>query len=111
MKVKDGKNGTTEDEGRSERRKPKSEPRSLGDVSNSSGEYGTYSVSAFGGNSYEQNTFIAGERTDERIAGKLVRQLIEETEKQLAYYEQQADALRKRLQELKKVSETTTDSN
>jgi len=110
MKTKDGKQRTPEGQ-RYKRGQPKSEPRSVGAFPSTSAEHGTYAVGAGRENSDESNTVVTGQQSIGELSGKLVSQLIDETEKQLAYYEQQAEVLRDRLKELKQIPESLTDVN
>jgi hypothetical protein len=111
MFIKNAENRTSEIKGRNERSELESESGSLGGTSNISREYGTNQVGASRANRDESNIVVAGESTLNEISGKIAGQLISETEKQLvyhqeqlAYHAQQAEALNKRLQELKQIS-------
>ncbi|MEH2414469.1 hypothetical protein [Nostoc sp.] len=104
MESKNGKNRTTEIRQGSHRSKPEGTPRSMGTLSGTSAGYGTYQIPTFGENSDESDTLVAGQQSVSEVAGKLVSQLVEETEKQLAYYEQQSELLRNRLKELKQIA-------
>ncbi|MEN2383682.1 MAG: hypothetical protein KA716_33420 [Gloeotrichia echinulata DEX184] len=86
------------------------QPGSMGAFSATSAKDGAYEIRTGGEDSNEPNTVVTGEQRTIEIGGKLVRQLIDENEKQLAYHEQQAkhheqqaDLLRERLQELKQI--------
>ncbi|MBD2609518.1 hypothetical protein H6G81_34780 [Scytonema hofmannii FACHB-248] len=85
---------------------------SLGTVSEPRFKYESYEVGVSREDSNESNNFVAGERASDGVGGKLVRQLVNETEKQLAYHqqqseyhEQQAELLKQRLEELKQIPE------
>ncbi|MEH2236016.1 hypothetical protein [Nostoc sp.] len=108
MKSTNGKQRTSEGQ-RYERGQPESEPRGMGAFPGTSSEYGSYEVGTSGEDSHKSNPVIAGGCTTNQISGKLVSQLIDETEKQLAYYEEQVEVLRDRLKELKQIPETLTD--
>lgn len=77
--------------------------RSLGTVSRPSRKDGSYKVRVSRENSNESNYFVRRKLPSGGISGKALRQLVDETEKQLAFYEQQAEALRVRLEELKQI--------
>ncbi|MEH2390034.1 MAG: hypothetical protein V7K14_30575 [Nostoc sp.] len=104
MESKNGKNRTTEIRQGSYRSQPEGTPRSMGTLSGPSTGYGTYQIPAFGEDRDKSDTLVAGQQSVSEIAGKLVSQLVEETEKQLAYYEQQSELLRNRLKELKQIA-------
>ncbi|MEH1801395.1 MAG: hypothetical protein V7K64_27000 [Nostoc sp.] len=106
MTIKNGKQRSSEVRQGCEGSQFEGEPRSLGAFSCISGESWTYSLPAVREDCNESNTVIPGEWTVSGISGKLVSQLVNETEKQLAYYEQQAEILRERLKELKQIPET-----
>ncbi|MEH2379173.1 MAG: hypothetical protein V7K27_09855 [Nostoc sp.] len=103
MESKNGKNRTTEIRQGSYRSQPEGTPRSMGTLSGTSAGYGTYQIPTFREDCDESDTLVAGQQSASEIAGKLVSQLVEETEKQLAYYEQQSELLRIRLKELKQI--------
>ncbi|MFK0730025.1 MAG: hypothetical protein ACFKPT_25065 [Gloeotrichia echinulata GP01] len=75
----------------------------MGDASRVSTEYGTNQITVDGEDSDERDP-NPSRSSKNGISGKIVGQLIEETEKQLAYYEQQAELLKERLQELKQIN-------
>lgn len=83
--------------------KPESESRSMGTFRSASEEHGSYQVGTSGENSRESYFVGTGEQPGQTISGKIISQLVEETEKQLAYYEQQSEILRERLTELKAI--------
>lgn len=107
METEHGKNGTAQErEGRHNNfRDSESFSGVLGTTQATSAGNGTYQVGASREDSQGTNTFILGGGSSEGIAGKLIGQLINETEKQLAYYDQQSQLLKSRLQELKEISE------
>ncbi|WP_100901169.1 hypothetical protein [Nostoc flagelliforme] len=106
MTIKNGKQRPSEVRQRCEGSEFEGEPRSLGTFSGFSGESGTYSFSVARENCDQPNTAISRKWSISEISGKLIGQLIDETEKQLAYYEQQAEILRERLEELKQIPES-----
>lgn len=83
----------------------------LGKLPDSSSKYGIDPISTGGTTSYEPNTVGIGNESITGIPGKIARQLIEETEKQLAYHKEQVEVLERRLQELNQIPEANTDSN
>lgn len=93
----------------SERSKSKSEPSSMGTLSGASAEHGTHPIRASRKNSNKSNTVVAGEGSLEGISGKIIGQLVEETDKQLAYHKEQIKALEERRRELQQISEDQAD--
>lgn len=111
MEIKNATNRSSEVWKGSKGSQSESEPSSMGTLSTSSSEYGSNQVRTGRENSEPGNTVVTGERSSEGITGKIISQLTTETEKQLAYHEQQAAILRDRLNELKELSEISTDIN
>ncbi|MBG1240991.1 hypothetical protein [Nostoc sp. NZL] len=111
MESKNGKNGSSKFRQGSEGSQLEGESRSVGAFSAASSEHGSYQIATLGADSYKSDTFVTGQQSIGEFSGKLVSQLIDETEKQLAYYEQQAEVLRDRLKELKQIPESLTDVN
>nr|WP_242037847.1 hypothetical protein [Tolypothrix sp. FACHB-123] len=103
MTVQHGQQRSSEIRARSEGCKPESQSRSMGAFRPASEEHGTYQVGTSGENSGESNPISTGQQSGEAVAGKVLSQLIDETEKQLAYHEQQAEILRERRNELKAI--------
>jgi hypothetical protein len=108
MEIKNGENRSSKVWQRSERSELESESRSVGTFPAVSAEYGSYQVRTGREDSNKSDTFISGEQSIGEISGKIISQLINETEKQLAYHEEQAEVLRERIQELKQFSEVST---
>jgi hypothetical protein len=106
MEIKNGKQRSSEIRQGSQRGKFESESRSMGTFQSVSTEHGSYPVATAREDRDKANT--SRRKPINGISGKIVSQLIEETEKQLAYHEQQAEVLRERLKELKQVSENNT---
>lgn len=111
MFTENAENRTSETEGRDEGSELESQSGSMGWATRHSREHGINQVGASGTNRNESNNVVAGESTFNEISGKIAGQLISETEKQLvyhqeqlAYHAQQTEALNKRLQELKQIS-------
>ncbi|BAZ49582.1 hypothetical protein NIES4103_21940 [Nostoc sp. NIES-4103] len=105
MEVNNAKNRSSEVRQRSQRSELKGKPRSVGAFSRVSTRDGSDQIGVGREDSNQSDTFISGEQSADQIAGKLISQLIDETEKQLAYHEQQAQVLRQRLKELKQISD------
>ncbi|GAX46270.1 hypothetical protein NIES4075_72910 [Tolypothrix sp. NIES-4075] len=110
MEVKNGRKRTSQVGERSEGSKFEGQPRSMGAFPATSSGNGSYQVRTSGEDSNESNTPIAGEHAANQVTGKFVSQLIDETEKQLAYYEEQAELLRNRLEELRRIPENLLDT-
>ena len=101
MEVKHGENGTSEDRKNSNIGNLEGQSRSLGAFSSSSSEHGHDEVRASRENSQQGNSAATERQSLNGITGKIAGQLITETEKQLAYHEQQVEVLKDRLKELK----------
>jgi hypothetical protein len=107
MRVKnDGKDRKAEGK-RNEGGRAKGSSRSLATLPRTGAEYGTYQVGASREDSQASDTFVLGRESIEGIAGKLISQLINEAEKQLAYHDQQSQLLKSRIEELRQLSEST----
>jgi hypothetical protein len=83
----------------------------LGKLPDASSEFRIDSLSTSRTFGHEPNTVGIGNEPTARVTGKIARQLIEETEKQLAYHKEQVEVLERRLQELNQIPEANTDSN
>jgi hypothetical protein len=103
MGIKYGRKRTTEIRATNEGSKPEGASRSLGAIPDSSGTTGTHPVGIGREDSHESDNFVGGDRPDSQISGKALEHLVEETRKQLAYHEQQAQILRTRLDELQAI--------
>jgi len=110
MEVKNAKQRSSKVGKASKRSKSESEPRSLGTVSRPSAEFGANQVGVSREDSNESDSFVGREQPVGTISGKVIKQLVDETEKQLAYHEQQAEVLRERLKELKQIPDITSNS-
>ncbi|WP_445629065.1 hypothetical protein [Nostoc sp. DSM 114167] len=104
MEIKNGRKRSSEVRQRDQRSQFKSQPRSLGTLSETSAEHGAYSLGTSGEDSNKRDSHTSRSFTNSSIPGKIISQLVDETEKQLAYHEEQAEILRNRLKELKEVS-------
>lgn len=87
----------------------KSQSRSLGTSPGAGSEHGTYQVRVSGENSDQPNTSFSGQNSNAAIPGKIISQLIDENEKQLAYHEQQVELIKQRIRELKQIPEKFAD--
>ncbi|MEH2164553.1 MAG: hypothetical protein V7K38_26755 [Nostoc sp.] len=77
----------------------------MGSTSTISGEHGNDKIGVSRESGQQRDTASTGERSSNGITGEIVRQLIQETERQLAYYKTQASELEARLQELHQLDE------
>ncbi|WP_029637099.1 MULTISPECIES: hypothetical protein [Nostocales] len=109
MEVKNGRKRTSQIGERSEGSELESQPRSMGAFPAVSSGNGSFEIGASRKDSNESNTVITGKHPVDEITGKFVSQLIDETEKQLAYYEDQAELLKTRLEELRRIPENLLD--
>lgn len=111
MESENGKNRSSQVWERHKRGQPESESRSVGSLSGVGGKHESYQVRVGRENSYKTDTLVPREQSGEGITGKIIGQLVGETEKQLAYHEQQVELLKRRLEELKQFSEITDNSD
>ena len=109
MEIKNGGQRSSEVWQGSKGSQSESEPRSVGAFSTTSTGDGSYQVGAGRKDSDKSNTLVAAQHRANQVTGKFVSQLIDETEKQLAYHEQQTELLRNRLQELKQIPDSLLD--
>jgi hypothetical protein len=72
----------------------------MGSTSTISREFGDDKIGVSGESGQQRDTASAGKRSSNGVTGEIVRQLIQETERQLAYHKNQASELEIRLQEL-----------
>lgn len=77
----------------------------LGVTSTISPNSGNDQIRVSGEGSQQRNTASSRERSSVGITGEIVSQLIQETERQLAYYKTQTSELEARLQELHELNE------
>ena len=104
MEINNARTGSPQGKG-SQRSQSESEPPIVGTFSGSSVEHGSYEIRASGEDRDKSNNVVTVQQSSEGIAGKIVRQLVEETDKQLAYHKEQVKALEERRKELKQFSE------
>lgn len=107
MEVKNAKNRSSKVGKGSKRSQSEGQSRSLGAFSTASTSDGIDQIGISREDSNESDTFVSGKQPDGSIPGKIISQLVDETEKQLAYHEQQAEILRERLKELKQIPNIT----
>lgn len=103
MGINNGRKRTAKVRTTDERCQLESEPRSLGAIPSFSGKTGAYEVGASREDCNERDNSIGGNYPDSGISGKALNHLVEETKKQLAYHEHQAEILRNRLDELQAI--------
>ncbi len=113
--INNGKQRTPQQTGSNQIGHFKSESGGLGIIPGFGGELGNYKIGTSRKDSHESDTCF-GERTDSGISGKIVSQLIEENERQLAYHEeqcyyhqQQIKSIQDRIQNLKQIPESLED--
>ncbi|MEH2337598.1 hypothetical protein [Nostoc sp.] len=87
----------------------KGQSRSVGSLSEVGTEHGAFPLRTSGEDSDERDSYTSRSFSNNTIPGKIISQLVEETEKQLAYHEQQAEILRNQLRELKEVNVNHTE--
>ncbi|BAY74166.1 hypothetical protein NIES25_05760 [Nostoc linckia NIES-25] len=109
MEIKNGRKRSSKVRQGDERSQSKSQSGSVGTVSDIGAEHGTYPIRTSGEDSNERDSNTSRSFANNTIPGKIISQLVEETEKQLAYHEQQAEILRNRLRELKQVNLNHTE--
>ncbi len=110
MELKNGENRSSKDRESSNISHPETKPRFLGTASGTSSQHGSYSISIGRENSDTANILIANGESIRGVAGKIIRQLIEETEKQLAYHKEQVETLENRLRELNQSLEINAEA-
>jgi hypothetical protein len=89
----------------------KGKSRILGDAANPSSKHGAYEIAARREDCNESSTVVTEQWTASEIPGKIVSQLIDENEKQLAYHREQVEIIENRLKELRQVPESLADIN
>lgn len=109
MEVQNGQNRPPQFSKQSKDSKPKTRVGSLGSFSGVSTEYGADKIAASREDSYQSDTAITGQRTDEGLPGEVVAQLIDENEKQLTYHQQQIELIKARIEDLKRIPEILTE--
>jgi len=110
MEGKNGRERSSEVWERSQGSKSKGESRSMGAFPTSSESYGSNQIGTCRKDSDKSDTLVAAKHSANEVTGKFVSQLIDETEKQLAYHEQQTELLRDRLKELRRIPENLLES-
>jgi hypothetical protein len=103
MDINDGKSRSSEVRESDDIGNLEGRSRRVGTFQGSSAKDGTDQIATSGEDSYKSNISATGEQSDTSIAGKIIRQLVDETEKQLAYHKSQVETLESRLEELKAV--------
>ncbi|WP_414544301.1 hypothetical protein [Nostoc sp. CCY0012] len=105
MGITDAENRSSKKRESGDIRNSQSNTRIMGSTSPDGCQSGNDKIRISGENRQQTNTFGFGEGTENRISGKIVRQLIKETERQLAYHKIQASELETRLNELHELTE------
>lgn len=82
------------------------ESRVLGDATNVSIKHGAYQVATRRADCDKPNSVVTPEWTVSGIPGKIVGQLIDENEKQLAYHRHQVEIIENRIQELRQIPDS-----
>lgn len=115
-KINDGKQRTTQQKRNNQISHLKSEPTGVGVIPGLGGEPGDNKIGTSGKDSDERNTAFRTEWTPTGIPGKIISQLVDENQKQLAYHEQQAkyhqqqaELLKQRIEQLKQIPETLAE--
>ncbi|MBG1267761.1 hypothetical protein [Nostoc sp. WHI] len=115
-KINNGKQRPPQQEGSNQIGHIKSEPRSMGVIPTFGGELRDYEIATGRKHSDEPDVAFGGEWTDSRISGKIISQLVDENEKQLAYHEEQryyhqkqVEKVRDRIESLKRIPESLAD--
>ncbi|MEH1992359.1 hypothetical protein [Nostoc sp.] len=111
MEQINGKNRSSQPSQKSQNSQLKVRDGSLGIISGNSSEYGFNQIAVSREDSSEPNILIVGQWSNNGIPGKIISQLIEENEKQLAYHEQQAELIKSRIKQLKDIPESLQDIN
>ena len=94
---------------RGERSKSESQSASMEEFPGNRGKIGAYKIPVSRENRQQSNTVVRREYSSTGIPGEVIDQLVEETEKQLAYHNDQVKALELRLQELNQLSNNIKD--
>ncbi|MBN3911088.1 MAG: hypothetical protein HWQ35_32470 [Nostoc sp. NMS1] len=115
-KITNGKQRTPQQKGSNQTSHVKSEPRGMGIIPAFGGKPGDYEIGTSRKDSNEPDAVSPGEWTDGGISGKLIGQLIDENEKQLAYHQEQcyyhqtqAQKVQDTLERLRQIPETLAD--
>lgn len=85
------------------------ESTSVETLSNSCRNTGVNTFPVSGENSQQRNTAIRRKQSSIGITGEVINQLVQETEKQLAYHSDQVKVLERRLKELSQISDSIKD--
>jgi hypothetical protein len=110
MRLNDGKNRPPEIRQSSNISNVETESRVLGVTSTISIEPGNDKIRFGGEDSERRDTFSTREQSSNEISGKIASQLINETEKQIAYHKNQASELEARLEELHQLAGLNKDT-
>jgi hypothetical protein len=105
MEIKNAKNRSSEKRESGHIRDSEGHTRIMGSTAPDGSEFGNDQIRVSGENSQQANSLVSGAGTNGGIPGKIVSQLIKETERQLAYHRTQASELETRLHELHQLTE------
>lgn len=108
MSNTDAKNRTTKIKQGSKGCQSEGQSGGVGTVRSTSKRIGTYKIGTGGGDSDRQDS-SQSKLSAYGVPGKILSQLIEENQKQLAYHEQQVETLRKQAEELMSLSKSLTE--
>ncbi|MEH2310741.1 MAG: hypothetical protein V7K35_04770 [Nostoc sp.] len=111
MENQNGKNRSSQLSEKSQNSQFEIRDGSLGTLPRTSPKHGFNQITIGGKDSDEPNSLVIGQWSDNGISGKIIGQLIDENEKQLAYHEQQAELIKDRIKQLKEIPESLLDIN
>ena len=77
----------------------------MGAIQTTSSKPGIYQIGASGKNSQKRDTIINSKLSSYGIPGKIISQLIEKLQEQLAYHEQEVKEIKNQIDELNQFSE------
>ncbi|MEH2320838.1 hypothetical protein [Nostoc sp.] len=109
MEKQNGKNGSSQLSEKSQDSQFKVRDRSLGTIPVLSSEHGLNQIPTSGEDSDQPNLPVIGQWSSNGIPGKIIGQLIDENERQLAYHEQQVELIKGRIKQLREIPESIPD--
>jgi hypothetical protein len=108
MEIKDGEIRSPQSSQQPKNSQFTSGIRSLGSIPAGGSKHGVNTITVSGEDSCEPDTVVTGQQSDNGLPGKIVGQLFEENEKQLAYHQQQVEIIKARIESLRQVPQTLT---
>jgi hypothetical protein len=111
MEQINGKNRSSQPSEKSQNSQFEARDGSLGTLSRGSSEYGINQITVGGEDSDEPDIVVIGQWSNNGISGKIIDQLIQENERQLAYHEEQAELIRSRVKQLREIPQSFQDIN